>query len=248
MSSIPNNALAQPVDRRRQNIFNALLRLSTLLIGGLIAVPANAGAFLITTTGTITSGSETGGLFGLPDATTSLVGYTYTLTAGYDSPGPNYVIGAGVAADLETLPGISGYVTATLNGTSLTTPLVNSLSVTLEETLAAGFGAFYGSNNGYDSVDTTGAFTSVTQALTCGSANNCVPAADLLTPFFYSVVAGDSASDQYAFDCAGFPSCTPAASFAGTETSMNFQVPEPESWVLLATGLLGLRTLTRKTA
>lgn len=56
----------QPDDRagRAFSLFKALLLVSALLGGGLAGRPADA-SLLIETTGTITSGSETGGLFGL---------------------------------------------------------------------------------------------------------------------------------------------------------------------------------------
>src|ERR1022692_4845076 len=95
-------ALAGEPDQRDdggRTIFKALLLATTLASGGLMALPADAGEMLITTTGTITSGSETGGLFGLPSATTSLVGDTYTLSVNYDYLGPNYSATGSSASD-----------------------------------------------------------------------------------------------------------------------------------------------------
>ena len=168
---------------------------------------------LITTTGTINSGSsETGGLFGLPTATTPLSG-TYSLSVNYDYLGPNYFAAGSFASDFESFPGVPGPVTATVNGVPLSTNLSNSLGSILEESLAAGYGAFYASNNGDSGSATTGAFVSVLQDLACGSSNSCVPAADLLTPFSYVLIPGDSGTDQYTFNCAGFPACTATATF-----------------------------------
>ena len=221
-------------------MFRALLLVSTLLSGGLAAQPADA-SLLITTTGTITSGSETGGLFGLPDATTPLTG-SYTLTAYYNNLGPNYVTsGTGTfAQDLE-IPGVTGYVTATVNGVSLKTRLTNSLGSLLIEDL---FG-LVASNEGYNGPSSTGAYVNVSQNLSCAAA--CVPYANLGTPFSYVLGSLDSGTDLYTFDGAGFPAVgTPTAMFQGTETSLSFKIPEPASWVVLATGLLGLGMLVRR--
>jgi hypothetical protein len=214
--------------------------------------PASADELLVTTTGTIASGSETGGLFGLPTASTSLAGDSYTLEVTFDSLGPNYLAGGSFASDFESFPGTPGSVTATVNGMSLTMQMPNSLGSILEESLVAGFGSFDDSNNGYSSAGTTGAFATVSQDLVCGSGNSCVPAADLMTPFLYTLNAGDSGTDQYTFNGAGFPAAgTPTATFIGTETSMDFQVsttPLPAALPLFATGLgaMGLFGWRRK--
>src|SRR5579863_3689349 len=126
----------QSADGTKRSLCKALLLASVLLGGGLAAQPANAADLLITTTGTITNGSETGGLFGLPSAATSLGGDRYTLAVNYNGLGPNYFSAPGAfAQDMESSPGTAGYVTLTLNGVSVTTRLTNSLGSNLSEDL-----------------------------------------------------------------------------------------------------------------
>src|SRR5271156_5774045 len=167
----------QPGDGAGRTFFKALLLVSVLLSGGVAVRPADA-SLLVTTTGTIISGSETGGLFGLPIATTSLVGDSYTLIVKYNSLGPNYFsAGDGsFAQDFESFPGMSGSVTAIVNGQSLVTPLTNSLGSALIEDLYD----FDASNSGYNGAS-TGPYVNVSQNLSCSG--NCVPYADLMTSF-----------------------------------------------------------------
>jgi len=225
--------------RAGRTFFKALLLVSTLLSGGLAAGPADAN-LLIVTTGTITSGSETGGLFGLASSTTSLAGDSYTLIVNYANLGPNYFTSGdgSFAQDSESFPGMTGYVTAIINGHSLTTQLTNSLGSLLFEDMFD-FGA---SNQGFDGA--SGAFVNVSQTLSCGGP--CVPYADLMTQFQYILGPDDFGTDLFTFQGGGFPgSGTPTANFTGTEATFAF-IPEPPSWVLLATGLLALGTMVRR--
>jgi len=233
----------QPGDGARRTFFKALLLVGALLSGGLAGQPADA-SLLITTTGTILSGSETGGLFGLPGVATSLSGDSYTLIVRYSGLGPSYfTTGDGTfAQDTEDSPGTTGSVTAIVNGVSLTSPLTNSLGSSLIEDLFS----FFASNQGFNGASNVGAFVNVVQSLSCS--DPCVPYADLMHRFSYVLGSSDIGTDLYTFQGAGFPAPgTPTATFVGTETSFAFAVvPEPAPWVVMATGLFGLAMLGRR--
>ena len=109
-----------------------------------------------------------------------------------DNPRPDYALPTGrivphmtcpdgsCAFDTE-IPGVTGFVTAIVNGQSLTTPLTNSLASNLVEDLFS----FFASNQGFNG-GPTGAFVDVSQILSCSGP--CVPNPDLMTPFSYTLV------------------------------------------------------------
>ncbi len=139
----------QPDAGEGRRFFKALLLMSTLLSGGLAALPAEA-QITITTVGTITSGSETGGLFGLPSATTPLSG-TYSLSVEFLSLPGYYTNGTGgfaqATANSPGIPGIPGVVTATVNGVSLATNVLFPFGSSVAESLF-GLNASTGGNDG----------------------------------------------------------------------------------------------------
>jgi hypothetical protein len=209
----------------------AFLLASALAAGSLLTGPAIAGDMMITTMGTILSGSDPTDLFG---AGSNLAGDSYSLVVDYNALGVAYFTnGLGTSASDIGDP-IVGYVTATVNGTSLTTDLDFNTSATLIEDLSD----LYAANNG---TDPSGDYASVTQEVS--AASNFVPFADLQTDFFYALQSGDFGQDTYFYQNAAD---TQSASFIGTPTSIELVVPEPDTWALMASGLLGLGLLVRR--
>ena len=233
-------AIHRPV-RRRPNrrapaIVNALLLIGTLAMGGLVAAPAKA-TVQITTTGTISSGTDPINLFGTNSTgPNGLAGDSYTLSVVLAGPGPAYFTdGNGTYASDNSDP-LTGYVTATVNGHSVTTQLVNGTDADLTEDL-------YDLSASASGLDGSNQYTNVSQELGCTS--QCVPYADLLTSFSYTIQPLDVAADSYTFELSGNP-FGDTVTFAGTPTSLTYSVPEPGSLALVAGGLLGLGMLARR--
>jgi hypothetical protein len=165
------------------------------------------------------------------------------LIVSFNGIGPNYYSSSdgSFAQDVEGPPGISGLVTAIINGRSLTTLIANSLG----STVAVDLYDFFALNQGFDRPSSTGAFANVSQSLSCGAA--CIPFASLTAPSYrYVLGSADFGTDLYTFEGPGFPAAgTPTASFTGNQITFAF-IPEPGSWLLFATGLLGLAAVARR--
>ena len=216
---------------RSRTLSKAMLLASTLAACGMIAGQADAAALVITTSGVISSGSDPTDLLG---AGTDLTGDSYSLTVKYDDLGPSYFTdGSGTFASDIGDP-LTGYVVVTVDHHSLFTALQVGTSASLVEDLYD----LFATNNGNDAA---GNFADVSQNLQCAS--TCVPYADLQTKFSYTLQPGDLGVDTYSFTNAGG---TATVSFTGASTSLSMLVPEPTSWVLLGSGLLGLGLVVRR--
>ena len=214
-------------------MINALLLTGALAIGGLIAAPAEAQNIQVTTTGVITSGSDPINLFGT--GSTNLTGDSYALTLLLSGFGPSYY-SSGNGTSASDFDPLTGSVTATVGGHSVTTQLVNGTTGTLSEDL-------YDLSASITGLDGANQYTNVSQLISCNS--QCVPYADLLTPFSYLLGSADFGSDSYTFELSGNPGGE-TVSFFGAPTDISYSLPEPGSLALLATGLLGLGVLVRR--
>jgi hypothetical protein len=218
-------------------------RMFGLALAGLVlpCSVAYAMPFSITTTGTITSGSDPANLLG---AGMNLVGDSYVLTVNYDGLGPSYYTdGSGTLAEDLGDPILSS-ISVTIGANTTTTALTANTATSLVEDA-------YDLESGDSGNDAANDFAHASQLVS--SANGFIPVADLQTPFSYTLEPNDLGQDEYSLSNAAN---TDTASFSGTTTSVEFTTvapaatPEPAAWMLLGTGLLGfpLALKLRKTA
>jgi len=215
-------------------ICKALLVASTLAAGALMAGPAGASSVSIITNGTIGTGSDPTGVLGQGVGAT-LNNDSYSMLVEFDGLGPNYFTNGSGTSAMDLADPLTGFVTVSVNGG---TPFTSDITTSLGAFLAEDLFDLSDSNSG---TDAAGDFTSVSQDVAGASA--FVPYADLQTAFSYALQNGDFGLDSYLYTDAA---ADPSTFFTGTPTSIELLVPEPDTWALLATGLLGLGLLVRR--
>ncbi len=210
----------------------ALLVAGVVAAGAVMAGPAAAYSLDIITNGTIGSGADPNNLFG---AGANLAGDSYSMLVEYDGLGPSYFTdGSGTSATDIGDP-LTGFVTVSVNGGA---PFTSNLTNTTAASLIQDLFSIFDANSG---TDAAGNYTSVAQDV--AGASPITAFADLQTDFFYALQSTDFGGDTYLYtDAANDPSTL----FTGTPTSVELLVPEPDSWALLAPGLLGLGLLVRR--
>ncbi len=208
-------------------------RLAAAVAAAVLAVPvaSQAAALTVTTRGVVTSGSDAGNLLG---AGTDLTGDAYTLVIVYDpASGPGFYSSGGFASDNDAL---TGAVTLTVAGHSMTTTLATSYGATLAEDA-------WDLVSGNAGVDAAGNYVSASQDVSALAA--FIATIDLQSGVSYRLAAGDYGADSYTFDDAGF---TQSITLDGTPASITLAtaVPEPASWLAMAAALAGMGLAARR--
>lgn len=208
------------------------MRMKTALLAGVVAAACAAGpahaAYILTTTGTVDSGTDTLGLFGAPGG--SLAGDAYSLSVAY---GINYP--TSTTPTLQQVSGaVAGPVSVTVNGITAVIPVSSSLGALLQAFNNVFSSELFGLQSGTD--DATGQFVSTSQEVFSSTPDVTGP---LLTASRYDTQAGDFASVSFCTSI-GFDS----TSFSAAASTVSLAVvPEPASVAPMAAGLIGLLCL-----
>ncbi len=190
-----------------------------LSAGAALALP-----FAVTTTGVIRTGTDPGNLFG---AGADLTGAAYTLTLSFSGLGTGFEPRAdGTESLIFNNGGVSGTVTATIGGTTISAALpenqISNLLIQRPDALTARLVGLDTALNGVQATQTIGATVDL------------VAVADLQTPFRYALTGQDSGVDLYTFTSSALQR---QVEFTGSEATIALTVPEPTGLAVLGVGL-----------
>ena len=194
---------------------------------------ANAGTQYIdvTTSGTISSGTDTTNLLGLGN---SLVGDNYTLSVIYPAPGANYNVDTGSDASDIFDTGLPSSVLLKIANTTQSTIFTISYGASLIQSTTD----LVVNTSG---ADASGNLLSVGQDIFGGS--NIFASPDLQTWASYLLTGSDSGTDTYSWSNAND---TQSVNFTGTPSSVLIQIPEPVSLSLFGMSLIGMAAARRR--